>query len=84
MAAVLEFLASEYVIHLAILVCMYIILAQGLNLTFGLGRLFNLAHVASFAIGAYATALLSVEAEAGFLVCVLASMLEDAPYSVRI
>jgi branched-chain amino acid transport system permease protein len=82
MAALLEFLASEYVIHLAILVCMYIILAQGLNLTFGLGRLFNLAHVASFAIGAYATALLSVEAEAGFLVCILASMLTSGLFAI--
>jgi branched-subunit amino acid ABC-type transport system permease component len=45
---------------------MYLILAQGLNITFGLGRIFNPAHVASFAIGAYATALLAVETEAGF------------------
>ncbi len=82
MAAILEFLSSEYVIHLAILVCMYVILAQGLNVTFGLGRLFNLAHVASFAIGAYATALLSVEAEAGFAVCVVASMLTSGLFAV--
>lgn len=82
MAALLEFLTSEYVIHLAILVCMYMILAQGLNLTFGLGRLFNLAHVASFAIGAYTTALLSVETEAGFFKCVAASMLTSGLFAV--
>ena len=60
MQGVLEFLGSEYVIPLAILVGVYFILAQGLNTTFGLERLFNLAHVASFAVGAYTTVLLSV------------------------
>lgn len=82
MAGILEFLASEYVVHLAILVCMYLILAQGLNLTFGLGRLFNLAHVASFAIGAYTTALLSVETGAGFFKCIAASMLTSGLFAV--
>ncbi len=82
MGAMLEFLSSEYVVHLAILVCMYLILAQGLNLTFGLGRLFNLAHVASFAIGAYTTALLSVETGAGFAKCVMASMLTSGLFAV--
>jgi branched-chain amino acid transport system permease protein len=61
---------------------MYLILAQGLNLTFGLGRLFNLAHVASFAIGAYTTALLSVETGAGFFKCVPASMLSSGLFAV--
>jgi branched-chain amino acid transport system permease protein len=65
----------DYYIHLGILVGIYLILAQSLNLTFGLGRLFNLAHVASYAIGAYATALLSTEAECGFWVCMGASIL---------
>lgn len=78
MSAVLEFLTSEYSIHLVILIGIYLILAQSLNLTFGLGQLFNLAHVASYAIGAYATALLSTELEAPFFVCVAASMLLSA------
>lgn len=75
MQGILEFLGSEYVSHLAILVGIYLILAQGLNITFGLGRLFNLAHVASFAVGAYTTALLSVEVGSGFFWCILTSML---------
>jgi branched-chain amino acid transport system permease protein len=75
MAGIIEFLSSEYVIHLAVLIGMYLILAQGLNITFGLGRLFNLAHVASFAVGAYTTALLSVEVGTGFFLCVASSML---------
>lgn len=52
---------SEYHIHLAILVGIYLILAQSFHLTFGLAGAFNLAHVASYAVGAYTTALLSTE-----------------------
>lgn len=74
MSAFLEIITSDYGVHLAIIVGMYLILAQALNLTFGLGQLFNLAHIASFAIGAYATALLSTEAGSGFATCVLSSM----------
>jgi branched-chain amino acid transport system permease protein len=51
----------EYALHLIILIGIYLILAHGLNLVFGLGRLLNLAHVSLFAVGAYATALLSVD-----------------------
>lgn len=65
----------DYYIHLGILVGMYLILAQGLNLVFGLGRLFNLAHVASYAIGAYTTALLSTEAGYDFWVCLVSSVI---------
>jgi branched-chain amino acid transport system permease protein len=49
----------EYYIHLLIMLSLYFVLVQSFNLTFGLGRLFNLAHVASYAVGAYVTALMS-------------------------
>ena len=75
MTDVLSILTSEYAIHLAILASLYIILAQSLNLTLGLGQLFNLAHVASYAVGSYATALLATEMGASFGICLLASML---------
>jgi branched-chain amino acid transport system permease protein len=74
MSTLVEFLTSEYSIHLVILVGMYLILSQSLNITFGLGQLFNLAHIASYAIGAYATALLSTELEMPFFVCITASV----------
>jgi branched-chain amino acid transport system permease protein len=77
-----EFISSEYAIHILILISMYLIVAQGLNLTFGLGRLFNLAHVASFALGSYATALMAVDVGSGFWVCVLVSMLLSGLFSV--
>ncbi|MEN9845803.1 MAG: hypothetical protein RIS36_950 [Pseudomonadota bacterium] len=74
MTSILEIITSEYGVHLAILVSLYLILAQSLNLTFGLGQLFNLAHVASYAVGAYATALLSTDYGATFGVCVASSV----------
>lgn len=60
--------------HLLILIGIYVILAQSLNVTFGLGQLFNLAHVAAYGIGAYTTALLATEWGAGMPVCLLASV----------
>jgi ABC-type branched-subunit amino acid transport system permease subunit len=72
----------EYFVHLAILICLYAILAQAFNLIFGLGGLFNLAHVASFALGAYATGLASTELGSGFVVCVVLSVLVSALFSL--
>ena len=69
MSGLLELLTSEYSVHLAILVGIYLILAQSLNLTVGMGQLFNLAHVASYAIGAYTAALLSTEHGYSFWSC---------------
>lgn len=74
----------EYYIHLAILICIYLILAQSLNLSFGLGGLFNLAHVAAYAVGAYATALLSVEYNVGFIGCIIASMAFAGLFSISL
>lgn len=82
MTAVLEILTSDYGVHLAILVSLYLIVAQSLNLTFGLGQLFNLAHVASYAIGAYATALLATDYAASFGVCVVSSVLLSALFAL--
>lgn len=82
MSSLGDMLFSEYTTHLAILVGLYFILAQSLNLTFGLGQLFNLAHVASYAIGAYATALLSTEAQWPFGPCVAASIILSGAFSI--
>lgn len=68
-------MSNAYYVHLAILIGIYLILAQAFNLTFGPGRAFNLAHVASYSVGAYTTALLATEAESGFFVCIALSML---------
>lgn len=65
----------EYGIHLCILICIYLILAQSYNLTIGIGKLFNLAHVAAYAIGAYVTALGTTEWQLGLWESLLASAL---------
>lgn len=82
MNTLLEILTSDYGVHLAILVSLYLVLAQSLNLTFGLGQLFNLAHVASYAVGAYATALLATDYSASFGVCVTTSVVLSALFAL--
>jgi branched-chain amino acid transport system permease protein len=73
----------EYFLQLAILVGIYLILAQSLNLVFGAGRCFNLAHVATYSIGAYSTALLSTRDPAlGFVPCILTSMLLSGLFAI--
>lgn len=49
-----------YLIHLLILIGIYIIFALSLQLSIGFTGLLNLGHIAFFAIGAYASALLSL------------------------
>ncbi|MFA6064655.1 MAG: branched-chain amino acid ABC transporter permease [archaeon] len=51
---------EAYLIHLAILVCIYIVLALSLQLSMGFAGQFNLGHIAFFGIGAYASALLTL------------------------
>lgn len=48
-----------YVLHLAILICIYVILALSLNIALGYTGLLNLGHIAFFGIGAYTSALLT-------------------------
>jgi branched-chain amino acid transport system permease protein len=47
----------EYVLSIAIMVCIYAILALSLNLVVGYSGLLSLAHSAFYGIGAYATAI---------------------------
>jgi branched-chain amino acid transport system permease protein len=81
-AQVIDFISKDYVAHLLTLIGIYLLLAHSLNLTFGLGRLFNLAHIATYAIGAYTTALLSVEAGYNFVLCLLASALTAGLFAI--
>ena len=50
----------EYLLHLAILICIYIILSQSLSLVSGYSGQISLAHAGFYGIGAYTTALLSL------------------------
>lgn len=50
----------EYLLHLAIFICFYTLLAQSLNLAAGKTGLISLAHAGFYGIGAYTTALLTL------------------------
>lgn len=75
---------AEYFIHLAVLFCIYAIIAQGFNIIFGLGSLFNLAHIAFAAVGAYATALLSTDYGWALLPCLGVSILLSGLFALLV
>lgn len=50
----------DYILHLGILICIYTILAQSLSLVAGYSGQMSLAHAGFYGVGAYTTALLSV------------------------
>ncbi|MBI4685605.1 MAG: hypothetical protein HY755_10440 [Nitrospirae bacterium] len=63
---ILPLITTDYFIDVAILVGIYIILAQGLNVVVGFAGLLNLGFVAFYAIGAYSYALLNTSLGLGF------------------
>ncbi len=52
---------TAYLISISVVVLIYVLLALGLNLQFGLTRLINFGVVGFFAIGAYTSGLLSLK-----------------------
>lgn len=57
---------TPYLIHVLVLCCVYAIPAVGLNLMLGYAGLVSLGHMAFAGIGAYAAAVLMVDAKLGF------------------
>lgn len=53
-------LGTPYLIRIAIMIGIYIVLASSLNLIIGFTGMFSLAHAAFYGLGAYCSALLSV------------------------
>lgn len=51
----------EYILHLFILICIYTLLSQSLNLSAGFTGLISLAHAGFYGIGAYTIAILSTQ-----------------------
>lgn len=51
----------EYILHLLIFIAFYTMLAQSLNLAAGMTGLISLSHAAFYGIGAYTTAILSLQ-----------------------
>ncbi len=65
---------EAYFIHLAILVGIYLILALSLQLALGYTGLINLGHIAFFAIGAYTSALLTLNGIPFIIAIILAGI----------
>lgn len=56
----------DYYLHLIILICIYTLLAQSLNLAAGKTGLISLAHAGFYGIGAYTTAILTTHFDFSF------------------
>lgn len=80
--AIIESPTGQYSIHLFILVGLYLLLSLSLNIAFGYGKLFDLAHVAIFGIGAYSSALILTRTDLGFPFSVVFGMAVGALVSV--
>ena len=65
----------EYLLHLLILVGIYVMLSQSLNLSAGFGGMVSLAHAGFYGVGAYTAALLSVHWQTPFLLALPVAML---------
>lgn len=58
----------EYILHIIILILFYVMLSQSLTLTAGYSGLISLAHAGFYGIGAYTSAILSVNFGFPFLI----------------
>nr|WP_321356684.1 branched-chain amino acid ABC transporter permease [uncultured Draconibacterium sp.] len=74
----------EFTLHIAILVFLYIILSQSLMLSAGYSKLISLAHAGFYGIGAYTSALLSINFGLGFLLTLPISMLVSGAIGILV
>ncbi|MCL5960540.1 MAG: branched-chain amino acid ABC transporter permease [Chloroflexi bacterium] len=65
---------AEYFTHILVMISIYVILGTSFDLLIGYTGLISLCHAAFFAIGAYASALLTLKAGWNFFPAVLAGM----------
>jgi branched-chain amino acid transport system permease protein len=74
----------EYLIHLAILICIYGILGLSLNLIVGYAGLLSITQAAFYGIGAYVTAILLTTTGMNFFVALILGMAITAVLSLAI
>lgn len=65
----------EYILHILIMILLYVMLSQSLTLTAGYSGLISLAHAGFYGIGAYTSAILSVNYGFPFLATLPIAML---------
>jgi len=68
----------EYLLHIAILICIYCIVGISLNLVAGYTGLISIAHAAFYGIGAYTAALLSLRFGVNFVIAIPAAVVVAA------
>lgn len=64
----------NYVLHILIMICIYIILSLSLNLVVGYTGLLSLCHAAFYGIGAYTTTLLMIKTGINFFPAIIAGI----------
>jgi branched-chain amino acid transport system permease protein len=72
----------NYLYDFVTLLCIYSILAIGLNLLIGYIGIFSMSHAALFGVGAYTSALLSTKLGWGFIPSLLAAILVAILFSI--
>lgn len=75
---------SPYALHVLIMVTLYLVLAQGLNLVLGLAGQLQLGHAALFGIGAYAAALLMIDLHWSFWAVLLPAAAAAAAFALLV
>ncbi len=74
--------ANRYVVDIATTVLIYVMLGWGLNIVVGLAGLLDLGYVAFYAVGAYSYALLALNFDLSFWVCLPLAGLFAAGFGV--
>lgn len=74
----------DYGVHVLIMVALYSVLAQGLNLVNGMAGQLNLGHAAFFGIGSYVSALLMLEGGWSFWATLPAAGLVSALFGLLV
>jgi branched-chain amino acid transport system permease protein len=84
LAFIMPFLpfADRYMVEIAITVLIYVMLGWGLNIVVGLAGLLDLGYVAFYAVGAYTYALLAINFDMSFWVCLPIAGLLAAMFGV--
>jgi len=65
----------DYILHLLIIICIYTLLSQSLNLSAGYTGLISLAHAGFYGIGAYTSAILATQFGFSFWINIPIAML---------
>lgn len=71
----------NYIFHILIIVCLYVVLAQSLNLVMGLGGMLSLCQAAFYGMGAYVSTLLVMNAHWPFLLSLCAAVVSAALFA---